>query len=74
MNVIFSAGRLRINPPPFFLSSSANEKTVAASKSSVKGSLRFSEGTEKGKTKRLTSEAKFSDIIIPHSTIGVMLF
>jgi hypothetical protein len=74
MNVIFSSGRLRIKPPPFFLLSSAKEKTVAASKSNVKGSLRFSEGTEKGKTNRLTSEAKFSDIRIPHNIIGGYAF
>jgi hypothetical protein len=60
--------------PPFSLSSSAKEKTVATSKSDVKGSLRLSEGTEKGRTKRLTSVDRSSDIEIPHNTMGSYAF
>src|SRR3990170_2699482 len=70
MNFIVSSVCFTIKPPPLVLSSSAKENNAAASKSEVKGSLRFSERTEKGKMNRLVIETFSSDMRIPSYIVG----
>jgi hypothetical protein len=59
MKAGFSTGCFRIKPPPFALSISEKQKMAAVSMSFVNGSLRFSEGTEKGRMNRIFSVGDF---------------